>query len=73
MDELWISRQGSTALTYKYVFSYLRIFDNLEYYPWIKSLEHLKRVNKYRKRVGQSPIVFDDDDMAELILLKGGD
>ena len=45
--------------------------DKLENYPWIKSVEHLNRVNKYRKRVGQPILLFTDDDMAELILLKG--
>ena len=47
------------------------ISHELKDFLWIKSTDHLKRVNKYRKRAGQQKIVFSDSDMAELILLKG--
>ena len=44
-------------------------FDSLSDYPWIRDLDHLKRVNKYRKRCGQLQIRLNDDDIAELALL----
>jgi hypothetical protein len=43
--------------------------DKLSDYPWVRSLDHLKRVNKYRKRVGQHQLTFNEDDMADLALL----
>lgn len=46
------------------------VFDKLEDYPDIKNLEHLKRLNKYRKRVGLHKIVLNDDDILELIVLR---
>ena len=46
---------------------------SIEDFRWIKSVDHLKRVNRYRKRVGQWEIVFSDDDMFELIMLTGGE
>ena len=41
----------------------------LEDYPWLKSIEHLDRVNRYRKRVDQDQILLSEDDLADLILL----
>jgi len=56
-------------LGYPWRFTAVRVLDKLEDYPWIRSAEHLKEVNKYRKRVGQRILEFNDDDMADLILL----
>lgn len=42
---------------------------SIEDFRWIKNVDHLKRVNRYRRRVGQWEIVFSDDDMFELIML----
>lgn len=44
------------------------IIDDLEDYPWIKCLDHLKRINRYRRRVGQRPLNFNDEHIAELAL-----
>ena len=44
--------------------------EKLENYPWIKSADHLRRINKYRKRTGQPIIRFTEDDMFELIMLR---
>lgn len=42
---------------------------SLQDYPWLKSAEHLHRVNKYRKRHGQYKLQFTDNDLAELALV----
>lgn len=36
---------------------------------WIKSRNHLDKVNKYRKRVGQHPVVLSVNNITELVLL----
>lgn len=60
-------KQWLDLVTHSAVISFI---PSLKDYPWIKDDEHLKRVNCYRKRVGQTKLVFSDDDMAELILLR---
>lgn len=47
----------------------IQCYDQLNRYPWIRDIAHLQRVNKYRKRVRQSLLVFNSDDMAELALM----
>lgn len=48
-----------------------RIEDKIEDFRWIKDIKHLKRINKYRKRVKQRRLKFSDEDIMELILLTG--
>ena len=53
-----------------YTFVKYPFYAKLGNYPFLKNHQHLKRLNKYRKRVGQYKVEFDDDDMLELIILK---
>ncbi len=41
---------------------------DLNQFPWIKDIQHLHRINKYRKRVKQRIIRFNEADSAELAL-----
>jgi hypothetical protein len=69
--DLGIYSYSFTATAYKdgqVIWNFCSV-DKLLDYPWIRSLDHLKRVNKYRKRVGQHQLTFNADDMADLTLL----
>jgi len=59
----WVSTDAHDIIFY--------FTDNLNNYPWIVSVSHLERINKYRKRVGQHQLMFNDNDIAELVLLGG--
>jgi hypothetical protein len=69
--DLGIYSYSFTATAYKdgqLIYSFCSV-DKLSDYPWVRSLDHLKRVNKYRKRVGQHQLTFNADDMADLTIL----
>ncbi len=46
-----------------------RVVSRLKDYSWIKSTDHLKRVNRYRRRTSQRQLYFNDDDMFDLEIL----
>lgn len=47
----------------------VKFFHELKNFPWLKDIDHLTRVNKYRKRHKQEKLIFSDEDVTDLMLI----